>query len=430
MTGSYNRVLGVSMCGVIRQKLGCTVSDVRTLDDLKVRRGARARRRMLPSLFAHVVSISCLVLLAECKLSGAAPAGSVPHTPLSKIDSLLLTTAGEDFDGRPDAYAASANWHHERLRRSNAGSKIDFGTKTTRGVAGDDESMLLGGNSQAKDGSSKYDRYELSQAPYLACSNYQHGKQALLHMRNYLGAQSVRTAAHSTTHGTCFLVSATLSEADAIMADLGSFGLETFGPFPSVVKISPGLLNHGQSSSTIPHDEGGRFDSEGQHGPHQDQLKGQEKQRLSTTHGFSFEDANVEGLNIELTPGIIHGLTHLGSQTGETGDKDGVREFLGQLRKGLMSKSLDMHGASFWSDKEMLEGSDGHLASSTSALRAQQWTRAADLVHSRVSQREAVEVEGQDKTGQTSPAEVCGWERLLFIHTSDDLLLVTGTIYQ
>ena len=127
--------------------------------------------------------------------------------------------------------------------------------------------------------------------------------------------------AHSSVHGACFFVTASHDEARAL-SDNPYFGLTSISPFPSALKVAHGVLEHGFSRDRS------------NHGP----------ARLATTHGQSMRMGNVEGLNLELSPGTLPAHS----------PQSGV--FIAELLDGLMSESINLHAAQVWSDPVAANG--------------------------------------------------------------------------
>ena len=101
-------------------------------------------------------------------------------------------------------------------------------------------------------------------------------------MQESLSPEAVRLVAHSSAHGACFFVAASHDEARAL-SDNPYFGLNSISPFPSALKVAPGVLEHGVSLDQSSQSPG----------------------RLATTHGQSMHMDNVNGLNLELSPGML-----------------------------------------------------------------------------------------------------------------------------
>lgn len=426
---------------------------------------ARNHRQTPLSLLLFYLALSCDYSLSVAVDSGIGPekatsrvhVGQHTHTSLAKIEATLLTTAARDFEGRQEAYAAAVSWHSERLRCAASRGACNSSKSNNQKSAGGEPrgQPVHNGHNQQRQRDSDHSggessfpeqRQEMEKpAPYLACARYRQGGSALSRVRDTLRVTaSVRTVSHTEEHGTCFLATATPSEADAIAGDMGAFGIDSFGVFPSVLKLSPGLLDHhhgeeglfaGDNSPAASSEERGRDDksegheraeiSEGarwfskkQYQQQQDQL-----QSLATTHGHMMRHPNVNGLNVELTPGILPEGVPV-----DTTNYNHNYDLPLQLEQGLMSKTLDLHASNFWSDENMLDGTAGHLTRAGGALRAREWTRAAQLVHSYSNGYQDGRGEGGESEGEvsSSPGDICGWDSVRFVHAGDDLLLVSG----
>ena len=179
--------------------------------------------------------------------------------------------------------------------------------------------------------------------------------------------------AHSERHGACFVVTASQEDATTILDNRTECGLESFAPFPSALKIAPGLLEHGHSD-----------------GPG----------RLSVRHGLMMRKDNAEGLSVDLAPGTL------------PANSWEANVFIQGVMDDLMSESLDLYTTNVWSDPAMAEGE--HLATPEGAARGQGWSRAAAVVH------------GLSEEARTSPGDICSWTSVRVHHAGDDLLLVSG----
>lgn len=224
-------------------------------------------------------------------------------------------------------------------------------------------------------------------APHLACAEYGRGRHALLKLEALLSKESLSMVSNDKVLGTCFILTASASQAGsgAETSDFGAIGLTSLGPVPSALKIAPGVLDH----------YGRSFD---------DAQQQQQPGRLSTTHGKRMRFHNVAGLDLVLAPGVL-----------PANDADAAGAFTKGLMEDLMSESMDLHSNNFWSDASVLgEGSD-HLARPAGAVRAREWTRAADVVH-----------ELSTSDGPT-PGDICSWGDLNFHHPGGDVLVIKGT---
>lgn len=178
---------------------------------------------------------------------------------------------------------------------------------------------------------------------------------------------------HSSEHGACFIATASHAQARVVAADHDRFGLESLAPFPSAMKLAPGLLEHPQDNRSG---------------------------RLSASHGASMRIGNVDGLTVELSPGT------LAAHSFE------AKPFVKDLLEDLMSESLDLHSTNFWSDPALIEGE--HLGTAGGAVRLRDWSMAATLVHE------------LSKSGNTSPGDICSWDNVFVDHAADDVLIVRG----
>lgn len=259
---------------------------------------------------------------------------------LGQIGRVMITTVNEDFDSE-DVFRAAVAWHQDRLLENPS-----------------------------------------RKAPYLACAEYEEGRQAMKKLEVLLSKAALRRVSNHKAHGTCFFVTASSSEADSLWQDLGAYRLTSFGPMPSSLKLAPGLLNH---EGLTPQGDG-------------------ESKRLLTTHGNRMQFANVEGLEITLSPGVLP------AHDVEAGG------FISALFQGLMSASMDLHANSFWSNPAMSNGDgDAYFGGPASILRGREWRRAADVVH-----------ELSTADGGPTPGDVCSWGDLIFHHAGSDILMIKG----
>lgn len=217
----------------------------------------------------------------------------------------------------------------------------------------------------------------VSLAPYLGCAEYSNGREALAQLRRVFGLGSARAIAQSEEDGTCFIVTASHADAEGVLANPAQLGLRRFGAFPTVMKLAPGLLE---------------FKPE----------QADEASRLTTTHGHRMRMANVEGLNIEVSPSAL------------PAHDPAANVFTEQLLADLMSSSLDISASSFWSDPALTDQDNGFLAFPEGASRSRQWKRAAHLVH------------GLTSAAGSTAGKICSWESLALHHPDDDILLVSG----
>ena len=285
-----------------------------------------------------------LLSLVAPVLLFASPAIAQGAPPsLQQVNQVLITTSREDFDGDDAAFRAATAWHGERLRA-----------------------------------------HPTRKAPHLACAEYSGGRLALTKLGELLSENALRRVSNHREHGTCFFATASLSQATTVSEDLEGYGLTSFSPVPSALKLAPGLLNH---EGLVPADAA-REESE---------------QRLTTTHGSRMRFENVAGLDVALSPGVLP------AHDARAG------AFVSDLREALMSASLDLHTNSFWSDSAVLED---RSVGPAAALRGREWRRAAAVVHELSAE------------GGPTPGDVCSWGDVQVHHAGNDLLLIKGKIRQ
>ena len=266
-------------------------------------------------------------------------ANSLPYPSLNVVERSLLTTAQDLFDGHAKGFEAAAQWSGDRLRASQGGAR----------------------------------------APHLVCTEYRRGGETFSRLQEFLSPDALRPIAHSRAHGACFFVTASHDEARAL-SDNPYFGLTSISPFPSALKVAPRVLEHGVS---------------------RDQAS-QSPSRLATTHGQSIRMGNVEGLDVELSPGTLPAHS----------PQAGV--FIAELLDGLMSESINLHAANVWSDPLAANGE--HLTTPGGASLGRDWNMAATLVHE------------LSVSGRTTPGDICSWGSISMHHAASDLLLVSGEL--
>ncbi|CAN0267418.1 unnamed protein product, partial [Laminaria digitata] len=287
---------------------------------------------------------------------------SLPYPALSLVETVLLTTAQESFGGHSEAFNSAAKWTGERLEQT---------------------SHQAGRESQSSDDGEGYDHYYPRGGAHLACAEYAHGREAISRLRAFLSPEAVRPVAHSSEHGaSCCIVTALPSQAREIAVNSDEFGVASIVPFPSDLKIAPGILEHNNNDDITPHHH--------HHDPDSD----------SVSHGASMRSSNAQGFTVVLSPGTLP--AHV----------PGAIEYIGELLGDLMSESIDLRAGSVWSDPGAASGE--HLSTRAGAARGRDWTLAAALVH------------GVSKAGRTSPGGACSWDRVSMHHAGDDLLLVSG----
>lgn len=172
-------------------------------------------------------------------------------------------------------------------------------------------------------------------------------------------------------------MTASTAEADNILAKWSQFGLDTFSPFPSALKLAPGLVDYVDAST---------YDGS--------------SPRLTTTHGPLLREGKVDGLIVELSPGIL------------LESADGSDSFVDSLMSGLLSDSLDLHASNVWSDPAVAR--QEHHATSGGAVRGREWRRAAAVVH---------EISA---LAQIQPGDVCSWNEVTVHHSGNDVLILSG----
>ncbi|CAN0482576.1 unnamed protein product, partial [Laminaria digitata] len=290
--------------------------------------------------------------------------------PLSVVRGALLTTAGEDFGDHEGAFAASVDWHERIL--------------------------------------SALDR----PAPYLACTapgnnDSNNGLEALSFLRSVLAPEpaGVRVISNSDEHGICFLATATPRDAETvrklqIAASKGVGGgggggggaspLSYWAPLPSTLKLAPGLLSYG----------GNRGDHDNSNAAKRNDV------------GNNSRPAGRRNLDDGLTPGVLAARNRRWYESSV--------QLADEWRDELLSESLDVYGASFWSSGSSVglgleESHLGGVGGVEGALLAREWTRAADVLH---------DLGGL--AGGPSIGQVCSWDEMAIYHTDDDLLTVKG----
>ncbi|CAM9440484.1 unnamed protein product [Choristocarpus tenellus] len=154
-----------------------------------------------------------------------------------------------------------------------------------------------------------------------------------------------------------------------------SFHISSASAFPSVLKISPGLLKH------VAGDGNGSTDVA--------------PTKLSTTHGDSMVLEGTIGLNVQVSPG----LSLVAAE---------------EWRVDWASSSLDFYSLNFWSDPAMLDGEGMHRASTGGAGQVRDWTLAAKVVHTLSSARGL-------SVGQT-----CGWNEMKLRNIRGNHVVLTG----
>lgn len=266
------------------------------------------------------------------------------HYPsLDLVKNTIKTVASRDFPDHPEAFVAAHNWQRRRLLQQN------------------------------------------TPAPYFACSEYGKGHDAAVQLKRTFSAPGVSTITNTKEHGACFIVTAVPGEAEALIDDPSAFGLSSVGPFLSMLKLAPGLLDHS---------------------PEEWVEDSASSALLATSYGDKIKPASMMGLSVRLSPGVMKAR------------EPSVEAFIDEWRNGLGGGSLgSMRHENFWTHPDLLEGADGHLAGPRGALLAREWSGAAEVL-----QRIA---EAQNR----SVGEACEWRRAHVHPAEDDLVLLTGVSY-
>lgn len=180
------------------------------------------------------------------------PVPSSDYPSLDLVQSILRTSARQDFAGHHGAYAAAQDWQRQQLLNNN------------------------------------------NAAPYLACADYGQGLDARDSLEQEFGFRSVHPVSHSATNGACFLATAVPSAAETLLQDPSRFGLTAAGPFLSALKIAPGVLDH---------DVAGDRDVPDSDQPSEKMFEGTHV--LQTKHGHTVALDGVRGLSVKLSPGTV-----------------------------------------------------------------------------------------------------------------------------
>lgn len=319
----------------------------------------------MPTTAAAAAAATVAALCGGAATGSTAPSpwasdkNSLAYPPLGLVETALLTTAKSDFNGHAKGFEAAAAWTTARLR-AKTGAIIDSSG------SGQQEEIL-------------------PRAPHLACAEYEGSREAFSRLQQFLSPEAVRPACHSKEHGACYFVTCSDNQAAAILEE--QLGLKSFAPFPSALKLAPGLLDH---DDNVEEETSGDYD-------------GLEGNRLSARHGSLARKDNVIGLSVELTPGTLpaHSLS--------------AGSFIIDLLGDLMSESLDLHATNFWSDPAVREGGE-HLTTVGGAVRGRDWSKASTVVHK------------LSEAAGTSPGDICSWDGVVVHHGGDDLLLVSGVL--
>ncbi|CAN0438009.1 unnamed protein product, partial [Laminaria digitata] len=286
--------------------------------------------------------------------------------PLALVEKTLITTAKDDFAGSEDAYESAVAWHREKLEAAAAAAAA------AQGRSNDTAAVAI-------------------PCPFIACGTYSTARETLSHLQEAFPRRSIRRLHLGKEHGACLMLTmASMEAAAAVSEDLPGYGLLTFAPFPATLKLAPGLLDHGSGSEPA-------IESSDDDGT----------SRLTTTHGKNMREGQVLGLNLQLSPGVLPAHHH----------EAAAGLFIGELLKGLMVESLDLHETNFWSAP-----ANTKPASSSSGALREEWRRAAEVVHGLSGKKGGG---GGCEVGR-SPGDICGWEHVSVHHAGDDILFLTG----
>ena len=325
----------------------------------RIARSARCRKTRLSEGTCRnpaVVSTSrwlCVLSLAWGSFRSSLATQSSGHygnsLPLALVEQLLSTTAQEDFGGRENVYEAAVEWSRNRFFHKNINNNRP-------GTTGEDYG-----------------------APYIVCSNSP--RETLVRLESSLSPASVRKLAVGAEFGACFLATAPSPDvAAAVHEELSGCDLATYVMiYPSALKLAPGLLDHSLAHTTSSYDSGAQ---------------------LATKHGAKMRIDNVGGLTMELSPGLLPAR----DQRDEA--------YMSGLWDDLLSTSINIWAANFWSDPAMSGGK--HLNTVEGSLMRREWVRAADLVHE------------PSKARRRSPGSACGWDNIKMHQAGDDTIILTG----
>ncbi|CAN0059252.1 unnamed protein product [Scytosiphon promiscuus] len=262
---------------------------------------------------------------------------------LAKIQKITQSSASHDFAGGERAYAAACNWYAERLLQDGG---------------------------------------EGRRAPHLVCADYPEGHRALVSLENAFSKSAIHRVSNSEDDGSCFIVTASPVVGAALVDAPQRFSLQSAAPLLPSLKLATGLVDHGIDTPS-------RLQTV-------DAEAADRSARLRSTYGEAVSHDNVRGLSVRLSPGILPLASDLLA-----------RVFVRDWQADLMSETVTMSTASFWSDP----GADRTAQDKT---RVREWSRAAAVVEDLVS-----------KHGRPV-GEICGLARLKMHHVGDDLLLVEG----
>lgn len=340
----------------------------------------------------------------------AAPQGEQNHgTPtslqypsLSVIQGTLITSAEKAFNSDEGAFFSSVDWH----RRTNLNTD---------------------------------DRVH-HPAAYLACTprDFPDGLAVLRRLQALSSSEStVRLVSSSDEYGICFFVTATPEQAEYIRSSCPLFsngGSGTWMPYPSTLKLAPGLLDHEGAFASDSSDGNNRSgDDKGDRGTGKGKAgDSSPSARLTTTYGKSLKfprddgrfSSPINGLTIQLAPGILPATSRRRRETEQ--DTTGVTEWfengeqiLDEWLEELMANSLNIYETNFWSSESgAVATSNGLESSREDALLPREWNRAAEVLHN---------LGGGVGAGEgPTVGSACSWHNIYVFHTDDDLLTLRG----
>lgn len=345
----------------------------------------------------------------------AAPPGEKSHgaptrfqyPPLSVIQGTLITSAEKAFNRDEGAFFSSVDWH--RRTKLNADDRIHH------------------------------------PAAYLACTppDFPDSLAVLRHLQALSSSEStVRVVSSSEEYGICFFVTATPEKAEYIRSSCPLFsngGSGTWMPYPSTLKLAPGLLDH---EGTFAWDSNGGNDRSGDHnGDRRRTGKGKAGDsfpsvRLTTTYGKSLKfprddgrfSSPINGLTIQLAPGVLPATNRRRRETeqdtaGVTAWFENGEQILEEWLEELMADSLNIYETNFWSSESGAIATsngleDGITSSREDALLPREWIRAAEVLHEL----------GGGVGAEEGPTvgSACSWHNIYVFHTDDDLLTLRG----
>lgn len=337
---------------------------------------------------------------------------NLQYPPLSVIQGTLITSAEKDFSGDEGAFFRSVHWHTR--------TKLDADDRIQHPAA------------------------------YLACTPHEFpdGLAVLRSLQVLSSSEStVRVVSSSEEYGICFFVTATPEQAEYIRSSCPLFsngGSGTWMPYPSTLKLAPGLLDHEGTftwDSSDGKDRSGGGDAGGHNNGERRTAKGKAGDsspsvRLTTTYGKSLKfprdddrfSSCINGLTIQLAPGVLPATNRRRRETeqgtaGVTAWFVNSEQILEEWLEELMANSLNLYETNFWSSesgavatKNGLE--EGIASSREDTLLAREWIRVAEVLHDL----------GGGVGAEIGPTvgSACSWHDMYIFHTDDDLLTLRG----